>query len=419
MPSPYSKGNFRYYRIYRYSINLAPQTQQPSSTSISFWNWRGMTGHLLPKWKKVIRDGGNATTSFSGNEQTLEVEYPYMNASYRYEVSPNDWQLYRTYDSSFSDWLNLNPIGSHPVSTVEQEANAQAVAYLYRALHKARHQLQGGVILGEIHKTARLLTGAASRLKLSVAQTVTGMNKIRRQSGSKASVRRKALANAYLEGVFGWQPLIKDVQDAAITLARIIHFKDRTRLRVGAVREKSISHGMSEIRYGDLFCNLVTLETTKAEVIYRGFLQGTPYQGGIAPLQRIITLSGFDLGSFIPTMWELVPYSFLVDYFTNIGDVMYAITADTSIVSGLWKTTRIESAREYFVNPNIEKSTQSLDVRSYIKNVIVTGQAGYYAVKYRTVTRSSSSVPYLMPGLKGIDLPWRQYANIGALLARR
>jgi hypothetical protein len=420
MPSPYSKSRTRYIPIYRYSMNLAPQTSQPDRSLIVYYYSRAMTGNLLPKWKQIIRQGGNATTGFAGNENTLEVAYPYMNLSYRREVSPGNKQLYRTYDSSFSNWLNLNPIGVHAGLGVEQEATAQAIGYLYQALHKARHQLQGGVILGQIHKTARQMTGVAKRFKQTVAQTVTGMSKVKSQvKNSKAAVRRKALANAYLEETFGWQPLIKDVQDAAIALARIIHFKDRTRLRVGATSEKSISHGMSELTFGSLRANSVLKEFTQCEVIYRGFLQGTPYQAGVAPLERIISLSGFDLGSFIPTMWELVPYSWLVDYFVNIGDVMYALSADTSLVSGLWKTVRTETTREYFVTPNFAKSLQNLHADPLNTNGICTGQAGHYTIKYRTVTRSLSEVPYLMPRLKGIDLGWRQFANIGALFAKR
>jgi hypothetical protein len=33
---------------------------------------------------------------------------------------------------------------------------------------------------------------------------------------------------------------------------------------------------------------------------------------------------GFSWESFVPTVWELVPYSFILDYFTNIGDVLSA-----------------------------------------------------------------------------------------------
>lgn len=420
MPSPYTKTQTTRYHIDRYSINLAPQSQQPAHFRRIIICQKSKTGRLLPNWRQIIRQGGNATTEFSGWQQWVEVDYPYMNASYRRQVSPNVWELYRTYDSSFENFINWGIISSDFTSTVVIEALNQAIARLYQNLHKARHQLQGGVILGEIHKTARLLTGVTKRLKQTVVQTVTGMNSVRSKvKASPAKVRRQALSNAYLEYTFGWQPLLHDVRDLAVTLARIIEFRDRTRIRAQAESEKVISLGTSEIQFSYLKCNMVSLEKCRAEVIFRGFLQGKPLASGIAPLERIISLSGFDLASFIPTMWELVPYSFIVDYFTNIGDVLYAISADTSLISGLWRTIRIESTREYWITPKIEESTKLVLNDPDNRDAIVTGQAGYYAIKYRTVGRESSSVPYLMPRLKGLDLPWRQYANIGALFTRR
>lgn len=45
------------------------------------------------------------------------------------------------------------------------------------------------------------------------------------------------------------------------------------------------------------------------------------------------TRMGLTIQEFVPTVWELIPYSFVVDYFTNIGDVVnYAYSANLNWV---------------------------------------------------------------------------------------
>jgi hypothetical protein len=53
-------------------------------------------------------------------------------------------------------------------------------------------------------------------------------------------------------------------------------------------------------------------------VIYRGAVRVEARD----PRVMDPALFGFDLQSFLPTVWELVPYSFLIDYFSNISDVV-------------------------------------------------------------------------------------------------
>jgi hypothetical protein len=41
---------------------------------------------------------------------------------------------------------------------------------------------------------------------------------------------------------------------------------------------------------------------------------------------------------------------------------------------------------------------------------------GLSTILYRTVSRNTAAVPLLVPQLTGLDLPWRQFANMGALI---
>jgi hypothetical protein len=56
---------------------------------------------------------------------------------------------------------------------------------------------------------------------------------------------------------------------------------------------------------------------------------------------------GFSPDQWIPTLWELVPYSFVLDYFANIGDILYAANFPRSLIPWIMKTTVVESTSKF------------------------------------------------------------------------
>jgi len=393
-----------------------PPTENGTKTLFGYGT--SITGTALPSWRAVIAGGGNATTSLTAWENTIRARPPSMRATYRYR--PNalvPYELRESYDSSFINLWTITPISAHFSAAPDTQAQNQAVKELYAKIRRAHHQLQGGVILGEIDKTARLIAGTAKNLKQGVLKYIAKAVGIRRGGGTTGT-KQKAIANSYLEATFGWQPLIGDCKDFAKTLGRLTHETDRaTFTAVGEGQANTLSQ-MTSSNFWFLYLNHWVEEYTRTKVIYRGFIQGLPYEIGSPPLARIVTMSGFDLRSFVPTMWELVPYSFVVDYFTNIGDALYALSTDTSVVKGLWRTQIKESFRVIIGAPDIARSKTAIETNgSDVKNVLVEGSAGSILINKRDVTRSATSMPYLLPRLTGVDLPWRQFVNLGALIS--
>jgi hypothetical protein len=262
-----------------------------------------------------------------------------------------------------------------------------------------------------------LLAGTATKLKSGVLSYLGAAVGIRRGRGSNTS-KRKAIANSYLEATFGWQPLIHDCKDIAEAIGRLCYESDRVRFTAIGSSEGQASRESGTVTFGSLTANFTNYLGCEVLVIYKGFLRGPKYEAGSPPAERIVSMAGFDLRSFVPTVWELIPYSFLVDYFTNIGDVLQAFSTDTSGVYGLQKSEVWETKRDINLSPDFKRSRTNLDAQYGASNIFscsLGGKDGGFAFKKRTVSRTPSGMPLMVPQFTGFDLPWRQFANIGAL----
>jgi len=61
------------------------------------------------------------------------------------------------------------------------------------------------------------------------------------------------------------------------------------------------------------------------------------------PLVEDMKTFGFRPEEFVPTAWELIPYSFVVDYFTNVNDIINAWAYRSAGIEWLQYTAYRES----------------------------------------------------------------------------
>jgi len=154
----------------------------------------------------------------------------------------------------------------------------------------------------------------------------------------------KANANAWLEYRYGWQPIMIDCENVVKAIDAKRQACDLSRLvsRAGSKRSYSGAHSWSG-RVGFPVSGSSTLNIDVASnvgVIYDLKDRSTP--------EYLSAFAGTRVGDIPPLLWELMPYSFVIDWFTNIGSYIQASMPRPGVdIQGWWitRTTQTSSSK--------------------------------------------------------------------------
>jgi len=219
-------------------------------------------------------------------------------------------------------------------------------------------------------------------------------------------------ADQYLELVFGWRPLISDVYSLAKTAARAT-VETRPLLRVTASSQAPPTSSIYQSVVGPADCLQRYTSLAKGELSVQAiaYLKQS-VQGPSQGLERILELSGFNLESFVPSVYNLIPWSFAVDYFSNLGDVISAATTCQSNVIGYVRSTRELTTREESYAFDFGRSKANVAGFDFVQHGADLGHLSYKRTTFNRVVGSSVPVPDLLLTLPGE----RQFANLAALV---
>lgn len=224
------------------------------------------------------------------------------------------------------DALRMRLPNMPPHIALDQErARSIQMTEAYSKMNKA--EFQSTVFAAELGKTLEMM-----RSPLAGARKHLGKyeSSVKRQlkldpnvaSGLLYGIRTeraaKAWANAHLELIFGWKPLVHDIQDSfkALSAAGVPRFPSLQVARARWAGGYSYSEvhnapslmGMTDwTDYGDYLCKV----TCNAGVLYT-----IDHPNQTSVMQQAFGLGASDI---LPSAWELVRLSWLVDYFVNVG----------------------------------------------------------------------------------------------------
>jgi len=319
-------------------------------SNVSTFKNRDGTG--VPGWREKLRRCIDASSAYHLSERKVDgvstASYSGNMKIFLFPVgtTPN----FITYEGDarangqgFIFPSNADPTTLVPTSTL----NDVKRKFVNRCLNEQR-TFQGGVVAGELHKTYESLRHPLTALRSGVSSYLDlvkerGQRAARKRTGSGSagsSQRRrnvaKAIQGTYLEFVYGIQPTLMDMQDAVKTAAHL--FNPELPMRSHVSTSGSFSYHVESL---DSVQNPnLPVETPEGRVaglvgqtrfVYaEGKVQISGALRNICPGSDRVKLLGLSLRDFVPTVWELLPYSFLVDYFTNVGDIFDALSFNVS-----------------------------------------------------------------------------------------
>lgn len=382
------------------------QYQRPSGTlwyteNTDYNSYGGVFKSMLdwttPRFRKLIKQGAIVahpcyaySSKVTNNKSPIDGSIHFNNTATYYDAQLRGMTLARfigplaTNNSGFTDFRNKSPGGLESMDSLRQKASISAMKKV------SPPTTQSLVTLAELDKsvkligdTARKLAAAVEMIKLgkpdkAIARALGRPNARRqphpirftkwdeygnpqfteRKSGnSKDTITRmkstyghsprktsqspnpiSEFSNHWLEWRYGWGPMVMDIVS---TLSALSKARDNRRFMVrGSAKSEASSstNASSTIPNGttDYRTDVSHSRLARAWVLYE------------VESQLSAVLNDFGVLDFPSTAWELIPFSFVVDWFIPVGDWIQAVTPKFGVnilTSGVSMTERIDVVR--------------------------------------------------------------------------
>lgn len=392
------------------------------------------TGTKVDGWRKRIEKGQSAASAYSRSGAFLVMSTP-GNAMFKCSQdmqtsvypAPYSHGLLPTWEK-MTGFATPMTIPSH-LTVSEAKADAAALTETYKKVLKAQRQLNGSAVVAEFAETLYMF---GRPFKAIVDLTHRHLNRlIKERRRLKGKVERQKedwadiVSSTYLEYAFGLAPMINDAKGIAEALARWNFEGEEEILRP---RKKAVGRGSDEsssssaTAYGyDVptrwLCFIKnTKKVTKAQAQYVVGLSAT-LQADFQSNERLIQLLGFSPQDWLPGLYEGVPWSWLLDYFTNVGDILEAACTSTADVKWISKTLKTRTEEETSL-PVDQSLLQRID-RNVLVGASITGHGGQFKIVNQTLVRTVPAELGIPPLVFSFPNRATQFINIAAVLMQR
>lgn len=185
--------------------------------------------------------------------------------------------------------------------------------------------VQGLVEMAELSKTMRMLFRTSRHVKQLLDKAKGRKSKDSRSKQSLGSF----ISENWLAYRYGWTPLLRTIDDAYKAIA------------VPSYSQRQTARGSSEGPKTTVSDTLVESDSFYTPSLARTNTAQRSCRSGVLYTHRFSTSDrfGLSLQELPSAIWELFPYSFVADWFLNIGDYIRAMTPKVGVrVLSSWTT---------------------------------------------------------------------------------
>lgn len=412
----------------RSTIKYAGSSATSVTNSYSVTNFGGSrTGGKVPDYREKIRNNQQAGSTFvSDRYKVLSMTPGAFSASTYNREKPKD--LYAS--STFSGYY-LPPAGiAHLVGPTLSKARAIALSKAYRIIAERQQHMNSMAVLAELGQVMKQFGRPFEAMVGLVERRMAFLETERRALKNKwppAKFKVKYLdviSSTYLEFVFGLLPLISDTRDAAEALARWKNEADLP-VRPDTIRARG-SDSQVQVNYqsggvtGEYQSTCSHVEKIVTESRSQFVVKLKPsVVADFGSNERLIELLGFKPENFAPSLWEAVPWSWLVDYFLNVQSILEAGATSTAAVAWIVEsaTQRTTVDRTAFVDVHLSQIAAKAQNLTYV--LTAGGSAGNSKISRTNVTRTLPSTLGIPPLTLSIPGSAKRYTNMLAVLLQK
>lgn len=363
--------------------------QKASVNAVAQWKWTDEVtyGPDFPEYANRIAMGKTTTTGLIGTKRLLHWSpITYRHSGKGLLVSKCKTLIYSGPPSGMS-------FGGDPGGSESAAAEKIAASNFLKSYLKEIVAFRGANAIAEFSDTLRMFVSPCKQLYKHTWNYVGRLGKLKKVYRRDPVEYSRLLANSWLAYSFGVKPLVSDIAELNLALRNLggnLGSVDTMRI-IGTGTASSgyrVSHN-SGCGHSSAFLYQDVTEETHLSVRYLGAIAARP------PGVGLLTESfGVGLTDIVPAVWEAIPFSFMIDYFTNVSEMLDSLKLATANMAWLNRTTRNSTIRKGSQpSPVANPASLNYDISSYggqwkssitrVNRVDRTGQVVYPSWEFK------------------------------------